>query len=452
MKKTVISIIGRPNVGKSTLVNRLAGQRVAIVGEEAGITRDRNYIDFEWDAKEFTIVDTGGISFDTDDDFADRIYEQAMYGLEEADALIFMVDIAAGITKEDAAIADLLRKKTNKPVYVAANKADSPEREHLVYEFYKLGFENLFAISALHGSHGLGDMLNMISQQHDSTQVKPKNHNEIRVAIVGKPNVGKSSLFNKLLGEERSIVSEISGTTRDAINTRLTRYGHDFELIDTAGLRRKSKVKAEVERFSNIRTTFSIAACDVAVLLIDATEEEIISDQDQKIASLIEERGKACVVLINKWDVFDPEIKEDPVKLIKYKEQVDFKLRFIDYAPKEYISAISGQRLEKMWQMIIDANTERNRRISTNILNKVLADIMVVTPPPIVKQKAIKLKFITQVDTSPPQFVIFANYPELIPESYTRFIKSQLRQYFGFLGTPIRLSYKEDPQKNGRAY
>lgn len=449
-KKTVISIIGRPNVGKSTLVNRLAGQRVAIVGEEAGITRDRNYIDFEWDAKEFTIIDTGGISFDGEDEFSERILEQSMYGLDEADALIFMVDVAAGITAEDAAIAELLRKKTTKPVYVAANKADSPEREHLVYEFYKLGFENLFALSALHGSHGLGDMLNLISQQHESTAVKEKNRDEIRVAIVGKPNVGKSSLFNKLLGEERSIVSEISGTTRDSINTKLNRHGHEFELIDTAGLRRKSKVKAEVERFSNIRTTFSIAACDVAVLLIDATEEEIVSDQDQKIAALIEERGKACIVLINKWDAFDPEIKEDPVKLIKYKEQVDYKLRFINYAPKEYTSALSGQRLEKMWQMIIDANEQRNRKISTNLLNKVLADITVITPPPLVKQKAIKLKYITQVDSSPPHFVIFANYPALIPESYTRFIKAQLRQYFGFVGTPIRVNYKQDPNKVGR--
>ena len=450
MKKTVISIIGRPNVGKSTLVNRLAGQRVAIVGEEAGITRDRNYIDFEWDAKEFTIIDTGGISFDGEDEFSGQIFEQAMNGLDAADALIFIVDVATGITKEDASIAELLRKKTTKPVYLAVNKVDSPEREQLIYEFYKLGFENLFAVSALHGSHGLGDMLNLISEQHDSSLVKPKNPDEIRVAIVGKPNVGKSSLFNRLLGEERSIVSEVSGTTRDAINTKLNRHGHAFELIDTAGLRRKSKVNAEVERFSNIRTTFSIAACDVAVLLIDATEDEIISDQDQKIASLIEERGKACVVLINKWDIFDPEIKEDPVKLLKYKGQVDYKLRFIDYAPKEYTSAVSGKRLDNLWQLIIEADEQRKRRISTNILNKVLSDITVVTPAPVVKQKAVKLKYITQVDSTPPQFVIFANYPDLIPESYTRFLKSQLRQYFGFVGTPIRLTFKQDPSKAQR--
>jgi GTP-binding protein len=445
VKKTVISIIGRPNVGKSTLVNRLAGKRVAIVGEEAGITRDRNYIDFEWDGKEFTIIDAGGLSFDGEDGFAEHIYQQAMQGMEQADAVIFMVDVVSGITKEDAAIAELLRKNCNKPVYVAVNKVDSHEREQMIYEFYQLGFADLFPVSALHGSHGLGEMLSTISERHDSVEASDIREDIIRVAIVGKPNVGKSSMFNKLLGEERSIVSDISGTTRDAINTTMQRHGQKFELIDTAGLRRKSKVKAEVERFSNIRTTYSIAACDVAVLIIDSTEDEIVTDQDQKIASLIEERGKACVVLINKWDIFDPEIKEDAYKLLKYKEQVDFKLRFIDFAPKEYISAETGQRLDKIWQMIIDANTERNRRISTNLLNKVLADITVVTPPPVVKQKAIKLKYITQVDSSPPQFIIFANHPSLIPESYTRFLKAQLRQYFGFVGTPIRLSYKQDP-------
>ena len=444
-KKTVISIIGRPNVGKSTLVNRLAGKRVAIVGEEAGITRDRNYIDFEWDGKEFTIVDTGGISFDGEDGFADHIYQQAMEGLEQADAVVFMVDVVSGITKEDADVAELLRKNCSKPVYLAVNKVDSHEREQMIYEFYSLGFEHLFPISALHGSHGLGEMLSLISDNHDSVDVKDVKEEIIRVAVVGKPNVGKSSMFNKLLGEERSIVSDISGTTRDAINTTLQRHGQKFELIDTAGLRRKSKVKGEVERFSNIRTTYSIAACDVAVLMIDSTEDEIVTDQDQKIASLIEERGKACVGLINKWDIFDSEVKEDQYKLQKYKDQVNYKLRFIDFAPKEYISATTGQRLDKLWKMIVDANTERNRRISTNLLNKVLADIMVITPPPIVKQKAIKLKFINQVDSSPPQFVIFANYPELIPESYTRFLKSQLRQYFGFVGTPIRLSFKKDP-------
>jgi GTP-binding protein len=446
-KKTVISIIGRPNVGKSTLVNRLAGKRVAIVGEQAGITRDRNYVDFDWDGKEFTIIDTGGLRFDGEDKFAEQINEQALNGLEEADALVFLLDVSTGITKEDDAIANLLRKRTTKPVYVAVNKVDSPDRESLTYEFYKLGFKDLYPISALHGSHGLSQMLSDIGNRHGSIESQPHEDGIIRVAIVGKPNVGKSSLFNKLLGEERSIVSPISGTTRDAINTRLQRYDQEFELIDTAGLRRKSKVQEEIERFSNIRTTYSIAACDVAVLLVDATEEEIITDQDQRIAALIEERGKACVVLVNKWDILDPEIKADPVKILKHKDRIDYQLRFVDYAQKEFVSALTGQRTDKLWQMIMAANVEHKRRVSTSLLNKVLADITVVTRPPVVKQKSIKMKYITQVDVAPPQFLIFTNYPELIPESYTRFLEAQIRQYFGYKGTPIRISYKKEGDK-----
>ncbi len=447
VKKTVISIIGRPNVGKSTLVNRLAGKRVAIVGEQAGITRDRNYVDFDWDGKEFTIIDTGGISVGSDDGFSDEIYKQAFTGVDEADVIVFLVDVSTGITKEDDAVAEMLRRKTRKPVYVAVNKVDSPDRESLIYEFYKLGFKDLYPISALHGSHGLSQMLSDIGERHGSAEVTEKDEEIIRVAVVGKPNVGKSSLFNKLLGEERSIVSEISGTTRDAINTRLTRYGQQFELIDTAGLRRKSKVQEEVERYSNIRTTYSIAACDVAVLIVDATEDEIVTDQDQRIASLISDRGKACVVLINKWDIFNPEIKNDPVKLEKYKDRLEYQLRFIDYANKEYVSAMTGQRTDKLWQMIMDANTEHKRRVSTSLLNKVLADITVVTRPPVVKQKAIKMKYITQVDVAPPVFLIFTNYPELIPESYTRFLEGQIRQYFGFKGTPIRINFKKEGEK-----
>lgn len=448
MKKAIISIIGRPNVGKSTLVNRLAGKRVAIVGEQAGITRDRNYVDFDWDGKEFTIIDTGGITIDGEDDFSGKIYEQALTGMNEADAVVFVVDVSTSITKEDAAIAEILRKQCKKPVYVAVNKVDSPEREHLIYEFYQLGFKDLYPVSALHGSKGLSDMLSTIAAKHETKDSDDTEEEIIKVAIVGKPNVGKSSLFNKLLGENRSIVSDVSGTTRDAINTRLTRHQQEFELIDTAGLRRKAKVNEEVERFSNLRTTYSIAACDVAVLIIDATEDEVITDQDQKIASLIDERGKACVVLVNKWDILNKEIKEDSAKLKKYKDQLNFKLQFIDYAQIEYISAISGQRTDKLWQMIKEANEQHKRRISTSVLNKVLADISIITPPPVVKQKALKMKYITQIEAAPPHFLVFANYPELVPDAYTKFLKSQIRQYFGFNGTPIRLSYKKEGQKD----
>lgn len=442
-KKLHIAIIGRPNVGKSTLVNRLAGKRLAIVGEKAGITRDRNYVDFEWEGKPYTVVDTGGITFDGYDSFSDEILKQAVHSMDEADAIVFMVDVDSGITAEDDRIAEMLRKETKKPVFVVVNKVDSAEREQLMYEFYKLGFKDLYPVSALHGSHGLGEMLTDITDRHDYSKSLEEEEEKIKVAVVGKPNVGKSSLFNKLVGEDRSIVSDVSGTTRDSINTKLNRHGQVFELIDTAGLRRKSKVKEEIERFSNIRTTHAIAACDVAVLMIDATDDEIVTDQDQKIASLINQKGRACIVLLNKWDDMDPEIKEDAVKLKKYKDQVEYKLRFVNYAEREYISAITGKRTDRVWEMIQKASEEHKKKISTNILNKVIGDINVFHPPPVIKQKAIKIKFVTQVSTAPPEFVFFTNYPELIPESYKRFLTSQFRQYFGFTGSPIRISFRK---------
>lgn len=448
MSKIKLAIIGRPNVGKSTLVNRLAEQRHAIVGEKAGITRDRNYIDFDWEDQTFTIIDTGGITFDNEDDFAEEIKRQAMIAIAEADAIIFLTDISTGITAQDDQVANILRRECTKPVYVAANKADSHEREQMVYEYYALGFERVYPVSALHGSHGLSEMLSDICTTFKTQPATGIKEEYIKVAIVGKPNVGKSSLFNKLLGEDRSIVSDISGTTRDAINTRMKRHGMDFELIDTAGLRRKSKVREEVERYSTIRTTYSIAACDVAVLMIDTADDlEVVTDQDQKIASLIETKGKACIVLLNKWDLVDPEIKENNVKLEKFKKQLNYKLRFIDYAPKEYISAITGKRTDKIWELIDQVNQEHKKKLSTNILNKVISDINVFQPPPVVKQKAIKIKFATQVAVAPPEFVLFTNYPELVPESYKRFLENQFRQYFGFHGTPIRINFKAAEEK-----
>jgi GTPase len=443
-KKIKISIIGRPNVGKSTLVNRLAGTKVAITSEQSGTTRDRNHIDFDWEGKDFTIIDTGGISSDKDQIFSREILEHALIGIQEADLVIFLVDVTAGITKDDYNIAELLRKECKKPVYLAINKVDSPDRENLIYEFYQLGFDKLYPITALHGSLGLGDMLSQIvkdmGMSDDLNNIVEENI--IRVAIVGKPNVGKSSLFNKLLGYDRSIVSDLSGTTRDAINTRLTREGQEFELIDTAGLRRKAKITDEVEKFSTVRTTHSIAACDVAVLIIDATADEILTDQDQKIASLILSRGKACVVLVNKWDLMSASIKEDHIKLQAYKDELDYQLRFIEFADKEFISAISGQRLNKIWQMIIDANNQHKRKVSTSLLNKVLGDIFIISPPPVVKQKAIKIKYITQIGNAPPKFLLFTNYPDLIPETYKRFLEKQFRQYFGFKGSPIEFIFR----------
>lgn len=443
-KSLKIAVIGRPNVGKSTLVNRLVGRKVCIVGEEAGITRDRKHLDFEWDDRKFTIIDTGGMTFGDEDDFGSRINDQSLAGLNEADAAIFILDVTAGITKYDSEIADLLRKEAKIPVYMAANKVDSPEREQLMYEFYQLGFDKLYAISALHGSVGLSDMLTDIINNLDpegQAGLVDEEDEIIKVAFVGKPNVGKSSLYNKLIGTDRSIVSDVSGTTRDAINTKVRRHGQEFELIDTAGLRRKTKVRGEVEKYSNVRTTHSIAAADVAVLMLDSTEEEVVSDQDQKIASLIETKGSACVVLLNKWDIF--EGKDDITRMDLFNKNLDYQLRFLSYAEKEYISAVSGQRTDKVWQLIKDTYEQYSRRISTSLLNQVLSDIMTLHSPPIVGQKAIKIKYITQVASKPPEFLLFANYPDLIPDSYVRFLQNQLRTYFGFEGTPIRIRFKE---------
>ncbi len=462
-RKINLLIIGRPNVGKSTLVNRLAARRICIVGEKAGITRDRKSIDFEWESRDFRIIDTGGLTFDQEDAFAESIKEQAMLGLKDADAVVFVVDVSTGITKYDDEIAQLLRREVQIPVYLAVNKVDSHEREYLIAEFYKLGFPKIYPISALHGSHGLSDMLRDIGSDLDPERLaahQDKTQDIIRVAIVGKPNVGKSSLFNKLLGEDRSIVSEISGTTRDAIDIQITRHGQIYELVDTAGLRRKSKVYDEIERFSNIRSTAMIAACDVAVLVIDGSEEEIVTDQDQRIASLMNDRGKGCVVLVNKWDLVTERVSAEAAKneesnpeqainhyLYKYKDQLAYKLRFIDFAPKEFISVKTGKRSDKIWEMIQEVQQERKKRISTSMLNKVLGDVLMYTPPPVVGQKAIKIKYASQVGIEPPEFLLFTNYPDLVPEHYVRFLEGQFRQYFGFSGSPIRIRFASSSNK-----
>jgi len=444
MKSIRISLIGRPNVGKSTLVNRLAGRQVCIVGEKAGITRDRKEVHFEWEETPFTILDTGGITFDKQDPFAEDIYKQASIAMEKSDAIIFLLDVNTGITAEDQRICNILREKFYDRVYVAINKIDSVEREPLIYDFYKLGFERLYGFSALHGSVGLNNLLSDIVENYGKglTASEFQEEETIRIAFIGKPNVGKSSLYNKLLGEERSIVSDVSGTTRDAINTFLTRHGKRFELIDTAGLRRKSKVQEEIERYSTIRTTHSIARCDVAVFILDSTQDDIVTEQDQKIASLIQSKGKACLIAMNKWDIVNPEIKNDQTNLKAFKEELLFKLRFIDYAPIEFISALEGTRTDKIWTKAIEVNEQHKRRIETNLLNKVLRDILALQPPPIVKQKAIKIKYATQISVAPPEFLLFANYPELIPPTFVRFIEKQFREYFGFVGTPILIKFK----------
>ena len=444
MQRIQISLVGRPNVGKSTLVNRLAEKKVCIVGEKSGITRDRKEVEFDWEGVPFLINDTGGITFDNQDPFAQDIYDQARIALDNSDAIIFLVDVNAGLTADDERICKILREHYYSKVFLAVNKVDSHEKQNLIYEFYKLGFENLYPVSAMHGSVGLNEMLESIINLHGKNLIAAAKDTEeiIKISFVGKPNVGKSSLYNKLVGEDRSIVSEVSGTTRDSINMFLNRHSAKFELIDTAGLRRKSKVHEEVERYSTLRTTHSIARSDVVILILDGTEEEIVSEQDQKIASLIESKGRACVVAINKWDILPASIKEDPVKLEAYKKELHYKLRFINFADVLYISAREGTRTDKIWTAAIAANEQHKRRIETSLLNKVLADILMLHPPPIVKQKSIRIKYVTQIDVAPPTFLFFANYPELLPETYIRFMEKQFREYFGFKGSPILIKFK----------
>lgn len=444
-KKPLISIIGRPNVGKSTLINRLAGRRICIVDDQPGVTRDRRYIDLAWEGHEMTLVDTGGLVFSEKEDFSDEILKQASKSLEVSDAVILITDVTAGITKLDYEVAEFLRNYKI-PVYVAVNKVDNQKREENAYEFYELGFEKVYPISALHGSSGLGDMLSDLVKELNLEPSSSEIDDEIiRVSFAGKPNVGKSSLFNKLVGEERSIVSDISGTTRDAIDTRLKRHGQTFELIDTAGLRRKAKVDRGIEKYSNLRTIDSIEKSDVVVLLIDGAAQEIdkddiTTDQDKKIISLIADRGKATVVLVNKWDLVKG--KDDPKFLKFYKERLGEELHFISYASKEYISAISGQRTDNLWEMITSAYEQYTRRIPTGTLNKVLSDITLMNPPPLVGQKALKIKYITQAGVKPPTFILFVNDAKLVQETYERYLVRQLREYFGFEGTPIRLRFK----------
>jgi GTP-binding protein len=439
-KKPLISIIGRPNVGKSTLINRLAGTRVCIVNDQPGVTRDRRYVDVNWEGCGFTVADTGGLDFDEKTLFSKEILEQVTLSIGDSDALIFLVDARAGVNQLDAEVSKFLRKNFKVPVFLAANKVDTPDKEDLIYEFYELGFEKVYPVSAEHGSVGLADMLGDIKDKLEDLLVEEERVDGIRVSFVGKPNVGKSSLFNKLVGEDRSIVSDVSGTTRDSIDTKLNRHGEVFELVDTAGLRRKSKVDEEIERYSTMRAIKSIERSDVVLMLLDASEEQAVSEQDKKIVNLVTERAKGCIVLVNKWDTL--EDKDEKKVITKFKEDVDRELGFISYVPKEYISAKTGQRTDKIWEMIKEVNAERNKKISTGVLNKAFDEIFMINPPPIVKQKGIKIKFVNQVGTRPPTFVFFTNYPDIVPESYRRFLERQIREYFGFEGTPIEIKFK----------
>ncbi len=430
MSKPIVAVVGRPNVGKSTLFNRLAGERISIVQDTPGVTRDRIYADVEWTGRKFTLIDTGGMEIGAEDIILKQILQQAEIAIETADVVLFVTDGKTGMTDDDKQVANMLRK-TKKPVVLAVNKVDSVERDSMnIYEFYELGIGDPIAISAGQAL-GLGDMLDEVIAYFPEQQEYDEEDEVIKVAIIGKPNVGKSSLINKILGEDRLIVSDIAGTTRDAIDTPIEIDGQKYIFIDTAGMRRKSKIKEEIERFSIIRAVAAVERCDVAILLIDANEG--ITDQDTKIAGIAHERGRAAIIAVNKWDV----IEKNDKTMNQYLKDIGNELAYMPYAPKVFISALTGQRIKRMLELIQTVYQNHALRISTGLLNDVLIEATAMQQPPADKGRQLKLYYMTQVSIKPPTFVIFVNDRELFHFSYRRYIENQLRQAFGFDGTPI---------------
>lgn len=438
--KPVVAIVGRPNVGKSTLVNRLLGSRRSIVDDQAGVTRDRIYFDAEWMEKEFTVIDTGGIIPGDEDEIMLNILTQAKVACEEADKIIFLVDGREGLNPIDYDIANILRK-SGKEVFLTVNKLDTPDKFINSNEFYALALGEPYPVSALHGSGGVGDLLDAVTADFDYVKEEEKSKN-IRIAIVGKPNVGKSSIVNALLNKERVIVSNVSGTTRDAIDSTVKYEGKEYILVDTAGIRKKSKVDWGIEKFAVDRSIRAIRDCDVAVLVIDA--EEGISDQDKKIAGTIIDAGKAVIVAVNKWDLIENK-KSNTIN--KFEKEIELEMPFLSYAPKIFISAKTKQRLVNIYKITDEVYEQATKRISTSLLNKVVMDAVSMTPPISIRGKRLKLFYSTQVKTQPPTFVLFINNEKFLKDNYVKYLENKLRESFGFKGTPIKILAKEKEEK-----
>ncbi len=441
-RKPVVAIVGRPNVGKSTFVNRLIGNRQSIVDDLPGVTRDRIYFDVEWLGKPFTVIDTGGIIPGDEDDIMVSIYDQAQIACNEADRIVFIVDGKEGINPIDYDIANILRQ-SGKPIFLAVNKIDSYNASLMTADFYSLALGDPVGMSALHGSGGVGDLLDLVTEGFSSSEEDEEEDKTIKIAIVGRPNAGKSSIVNSLLGEKRVIVSDVSGTTRDSIDSRLTFEGQEFIIIDTAGIRKKAKVTYGVEKFAVDRAIKSIRECDVALLVIDATEG--ISDQDKKIASIITEAGKGMIIAINKWDLIENK-KSNTIN--KFEKELVNEIPFLDYVPKIYVSALTHQRLNQIFTKTNEVYEQSTKRVSTGLLNKVINEAYVMNPPQSVKNKRLRILYTTQVGVQPPTFVLFANNATLMKDHYKRYIENKLREAFGFFGTPIRISLRERSNKD----
>lgn len=434
--KPIVAIVGRPNVGKSTLFNNLVGDRVAIVDDMPGVTRDRLYRETEWNGTEFVIVDTGGLEPRNNDFMMTKIKEQAEVAMNEADVILFVVDGKAGVNPLDEEIAYILRKK-QKPIILCVNKIDNfVEQQDDVYDFWGLGFENLVPISGGHKVN-LGDLLDLVTEMIEKIELPEEEEDTLKLAIIGKPNAGKSSLVNRLSGEERTIVSDIAGTTRDAIDTVVQYNDKKYMIIDTAGIRRKSKVEESLEYYSVLRAIKTIKRAEVCILMLDGKEG--LTEQDKRIAGIAAEELKPIVVVVNKWDLVD----KNKVTMKSMREELYAELPFLSYAPIEFVSALTGQRTTKILEISDTIYEEYTKRISTGLLNTVLKEAVLMNNPPTRKGRVVKINYATQVSVAPPRFVLFCNYPELIHFSYARYIENKFRESFGFEGSPILISFEK---------
>nr|WP_307999478.1 ribosome biogenesis GTPase Der [uncultured Merdimonas sp.] len=441
MSKPVVAVVGRPNVGKSTLFNVLAGERISIVKDTPGVTRDRIYAEVSWLDKAFTLIDTGGIEPDSSDIILSQMREQAQIAIDTADVIIFITDVRQGLQDADSKVADMLRR-SGKPVVLVVNKVDNFEKFMPdVYEFYNLGIGDPIPVSAA-SRLGIGDMLDVVVSYFPEHTAGEEEDDRPRIAIVGKPNVGKSSIVNKLLGEPRVIVSDVAGTTRDAIDTEIVHNGKEYVFIDTAGLRRKNKIKEELERYSIIRTVTAVERADVVLMVIDAVEG--VTEQDAKIAGIAHERGKGIIIVVNKWDA----IEKNNRTMREYEQEVRRVLSFMPYAEIMYVSALTGQRLVKLYDMIDMVIENQTMRVATGVLNEIMAEAVAMQQPPSDKGKRLKLYYITQVSVKPPTFVIFVNDKELMHFSYTRYLENKIREAFGFRGTSLKFFIRERKEKD----
>ena len=438
--KPIVAIVGRPNVGKSTLVNRLAGKRVSIVKDTPGVTRDRIYAEAEWLGRPYTLIDTGGIEPKTDNQMLQYMREQALTAIDTADVIVFITDGRTGLTDADLEVGNMLRR-SKKPVVIAVNKLDNMRDVSSIYEFYELGLGDPYPISA-EQMQGVGDMLDAVVQYFPPEDADEEEEEILHIAVIGKPNTGKSSLINRLLGEERVIVSDLAGTTRDAIDTKVTFEGRDYIFIDTAGIRRHSKIKESIEHYSVLRAVTAVERCDIAIVMIDATEG--LTEQDAKIAGIAHDNGKGVIVAVNKWDA----IEKDDKTMYQYIRDIDTTLSFMPYAQKMFISAKTGQRVNQLFETIDSVAENQSLRVQTGVLNDILYDAMAMFQPPSDKGKRLKIFYMTQVSVKPPTFVLFVNDAELMHFSYKRYLENRLRDAFGFHGTPIRFIIRERGEKD----